>query len=96
MIEEEDSFILIFEHCDGDLYEYLEKYAPLNEEEARCLIYQMGQGYWPLHPEVHEPTNKDMREIMHRDIKPGNILLKYTPAGPVLKIGDFGCAKYVD
>ena len=60
------------------------------------MIYQMGQGYWPLHPEVHEPTNKDLREIIHRDIKPGNILLKYTPDGPILKIADFGCAKYVD
>ena len=56
----------------------------------------MGQGIWPLHPEIHDPTNKDLREIEHRDIKPENILLKYTPAGPFLKIGDFGCAKYVD
>ena len=56
----------------------------------------MGQGFWPLHPEVHDPKNKDLREIEHRDIKPENILLKYTRDGPFLKIGDFGCAKYVD
>ena len=56
----------------------------------------MAQGLQLLHPEIFQPTRKDLREIMHRDIKPGNILLKNTPDGPILKIADFGCAKYVD
>ena len=60
------------------------------------MIYQFAQGLRLLHPEIFQPTNKELREIMHRDIKPENIFLKYTPNGPVLKIGDFGCAKYVD
>jgi len=32
-------------------------------------------------------------DIIHRDIKPGNILIKNTKAGPVAKITDFGISK---
>ena len=34
-------------------------------------------------------------EITHRDIKPGNILIKFTSEGPQLKICDFGFAHFL-
>ena len=34
--------------------------------------------------------------IIHRDIKPGNILIKQTIEGPVAKITDFGISKNSD
>jgi serine/threonine protein kinase len=36
------------------------------------------------------------RGIAHRDITPGNLMLVETPAGPALRLLDFGIAKVVD
>ena len=75
--------------------EYLDKHAPLSESDARFLVYQIGQAMQALHPEVLQPTS-GLREIIHRDIKPDNFLIQETPNGPLLKLADFGYAKFVE
>lgn len=36
------------------------------------------------------------REVIHRDIKPGNVMVSMTADGPVPKVIDFGLAKVID
>ena len=87
MIQTPSNYYLIFELCNcGDLQNYLSKQAPLNEFDAQKLVYQIGQAMRQL----------NLVDIIHRDIKPQNILLHRTANGLVAKLADFGLAKYVD
>jgi serine/threonine-protein kinase HSL1 (negative regulator of Swe1 kinase) len=63
----------------GDLFDFINKYGPLNEEGAMFLFRQMMSGIDYLHS----------FNICHRDLKPENILLT---DDCVIKIADFGMA----
>ncbi|KAK6760327.1 hypothetical protein RB195_021703 [Necator americanus] len=83
---------LIMELCDGDL-EYHIKYnsnaGRLNSTNLRTLIDNIARGYKDLF---------DLK-IVHRDIKPQNILIKYVGKSKQLlsaKITDFGIARTLD
>ena len=77
---------LVFQYCsEGDLSNYL-KNRPQNktsEQEARIFTLQLIEGMDYLH------ENK----IIHRDIKPQNILLHKIDDKIILKLADFGFAK---
>ncbi|MFP4458345.1 MAG: protein kinase domain-containing protein [Candidatus Zixiibacteriota bacterium] len=64
----------------GDLMSYLRKHGPLEWEKARELLYQILNGLQQIHS----------HNIIHRDIKPGNILFadENTPL-----VADFGISK---
>jgi serine/threonine-protein kinase len=63
---------LVMEFVDGqDLWQYATARGRLPEDEAVRIIAQVAQG---LH-QAHE------RDVIHRDVKPDNILLRLT-AGP--------------
>jgi len=73
----------------GDLSVYLKKKPPLSEllEVVKGIL--RGLDY------LHTPNpNTDKKTIIHRDIKPGNILIYYNRQGkPIPKIADFNVAK---
>ena len=80
IIEIQMMIYIILEYCDsGDLRKILKK--PIIEKYAQFYFTQLVNGLKYL----------DKHEIIHRDIKPKNILL--TNNRKILKIADFGFAK---
>jgi tRNA A-37 threonylcarbamoyl transferase component Bud32 len=72
---------IVMEFCEGaTLGDLLIGHGPFPEPEARCILGQLAGAL----NFVHE------RGVVHRDLKPGNIML--TPEGRV-KLMDFGLAK---
>ena len=65
--------------------EYLKNTGALDEWTAQRFIYQLGQALKQL----------SINDIMHRDLKPQNILLDRKGADAVVKLADFGLAKYL-
>ncbi len=78
---EEGSYQIVMEYIEGEsLKRILDKWAPLPIDLALAITYQICLGLEHAHS----------KGIVHRDIKPGNVLL--TKHGRV-KITDFGLAK---
>merc|ERR1719421_334464 len=78
---------LILEYCPGgDLMMVIKKQGAQTEEQTRTYLVQLAHGLHHLR----------LRNLIHRDLKPQNLLL--SAAGPhgVLKIGDFGFARYME
>jgi serine/threonine-protein kinase ULK/ATG1 len=80
VIRLKDEVWLILEYCDsGSLKDILQR--PIKEKYAQFYFCQLANGLRYL----------DSKNIIHRDIKPQNILL--TNKRKILKIADFGFAK---
>ena len=90
---------MIFDYCNGgDLNNYSKKYKELNgtsiqEKDALLIIKGITNGLYCLH----------RNNIIHHDIKPANILLKFDTKEALekldlnhcsVKISDFGLAKF--
>uniref|UniRef100_A0A672R3K8 Serine/threonine-protein kinase pdik1l-B-like n=1 Tax=Sinocyclocheilus grahami TaxID=75366 RepID=A0A672R3K8_SINGR len=77
---------LVMEYCEGgDLSQYILSRPP----DAECnyaVLQQLGSAIAFLH----------RHGIVHRDIKPDNVLVCLTKTGPVMKVADFGLSKMVD
>lgn len=77
-------FYLVLEYCaGGDLSQFLRDRGRVPEQTARSFLTQIAAGLFVLH----------QANVLHRDLKPQNILLSDTSAEPVLKIADFGFAR---
>lgn len=77
-------FYLVLEFCaGGDLSQYLSERGRAAEVKARRFLAQIAAGLCVLHRE----------NVLHRDLKPQNILLSDCSDDPVLKIADFGFAR---
>jgi hypothetical protein len=89
------AFFLACEYCDGgSLTDLLRRRGGrLPIDEAVKIITQVLDGLAYAHsvdiPEVG-------RGIVHRDVKPDNVLLMGSGEGQVAKVGDFGLAKAFD
>lgn len=82
IIRSQNEVFIIMEYCDsGDLMTIIKK--PIKEKYAQFYFCQLANGLRYL----------DQHNIIHRDIKPKNILL--TNNRRVLKIADFGLAKKI-
>eukprot|EP01132_Coremiostelium_polycephalum_P000613 gene613-762_t len=83
-----DSFIyMVMECCEGgDFSKYIRKHKKLTEERALFFMRQLASGLRFLR----------MKDVIHRDLKPQNLLLSDSSDNPVLKIADFGFAKFID
>jgi serine/threonine protein kinase len=78
---EEGSYQMVMEFVEGEsLKEVLERWRPIQSDLALAVVHQVCRGLEHAHA----------KGIVHRDIKPGNIML--TKLG-IAKITDFGLAK---
>ncbi len=73
---------LIFDFLETDLKKYLDEYPKefLDPNEVRMFLYQMLEGVKYCHA----------KKILHRDLKPQNILIN---SNKVIKLADFGLAR---
>ena len=83
-----NSMWIIMDFCDlGDLNNFFSKYYQKIDTNVKLNIMgQMAKGVAFLHS----------KNIVHRDIKPGNVLLKQDNSCAVVKVGDFGLSKFLD
>lgn len=78
--ETKTEFCLVIEFCQGELFEILEEDKSLPEELIRSIAQQLVSALFYLH------SNR----IIHRDMKPQNILISHSG---VVKLCDFGFAR---
>ena len=74
---------LAFEYMDHDLLGLIKKKIELKNTQIKCIMKQMIEGVKYLHD----------RNIVHRDIKCGNILMSNTGE---IKLADFGLARFMN
>jgi predicted Ser/Thr protein kinase len=75
---------IVMEFCEGStLSDLLSRHGPFPEDQARRVLGQLATALQFVHD----------RGVVHRDLKPGNVML--TPTGRV-KLMDFGLAKEDD
>ena len=73
---------IVMEYAEGEtLSAYLERKGTLTEAELKALLYPLLDGLEVVH----------RADFLHRDIKPGNIVLRDVDGSPVLL--DFGAAR---
>ncbi|KAG6748286.1 hypothetical protein POTOM_048203 [Populus tomentosa] len=83
-IETEDRIFLVLEYCEGgDLAVYIQRHGKVTEAVARHFMRQLADGLQVLQE----------KHLIHRDLKPQNLLLSSNDLTPQLKIGDFGFAR---
>ncbi|XP_043924701.1 serine/threonine-protein kinase ULK1 [Protopterus annectens] len=87
-----NSVYLVMEYCNGgDLADYLHSKGTLSEDTIRLFLQQIAGAMKMLHS----------KGVIHRDLKPQNILLSYVgskksnPSNIRIKIADFGFARYL-
>lgn len=85
-IETDERIYLVLEYCEGgDLGEYIHRHGRVSEDIARHFMKQLAAGLQVLRE----------KNLVHRDLKPQNLLLSGREVTPLLKIGDFGFARYL-
>ncbi len=73
---------IVMEYAEGEtLSAHLERKGPLQEAELKAILYPLLNGLEVVHG----------ADFLHRDIKPGNIVLRDVDGSPVLL--DFGAAR---
>lgn len=84
VIRSTNNIYLILEYCNsGTLRDYLKKKGKLDERETKLILSQIIQGMDVL----------IQNNIIHRDVKPENILCHYENGEYIFKICDFGFSK---
>ncbi|MBL7494931.1 serine/threonine protein kinase [Frankia nepalensis] len=87
LVNERDALAIVMELVEGtDLREYLRREAPLPVERAARIVIDV---LWALDT-VHGAG------VVHRDVKPENVLLDERRGGPAVRLTDFGIARMVD
>jgi len=80
IVHETDQLTLVFEFCDFDLKKYLDNHnGIISSTKLKSFLYQLCLAVAFCHKQ----------RVLHRDLKPQNLLLK----DDVLKLADFGLAR---
>ena len=80
-------YYLVLEYCaGGDLARFIRTRGKIKEQPAQRFLQQLSSGLLTLH----------RLSFIHRDLKPQNILLTEDSEDAVLKIADFGFARFLD
>ncbi|PIM98920.1 MEKK [Handroanthus impetiginosus] len=87
MIEESGKIYIVLEYCKGgDLSMYLrQRQGKIPEATAKHFMQQLAEGLKVLRD----------NNLIHRDLKPQNLLLSSNGDNSILKIADFGLARYL-
>lgn len=81
-----NNIYLVLEFCGGgDLQLFIRKHKRLEESVAKSFLIQLARGLHFLHS----------KNIIHRDIKPQNLLLSEFSPNATIKFADFGFAKHL-
>lgn len=81
-----NNIYLVLEFCGGgDLQHFVRKQRRLKEDVAKNFFIQIVRGLKFLHS----------KNVIHRDIKPQNLLLSEYSPNATIKFADFGFAKYL-
>ena len=86
-LETSDCIIFELEFCAQNMMEYLRNNGELRKEPEnfKKLVLSLANALLIIHS----------NGIIHRDIKPNNIFLKFEDDLSIIKLGDFGCATYI-
>lgn len=80
-------YYLVLEYCaGGDLARFIRTHGKVKEVTAQRFLRQLSGGLLVLH----------RLSFIHRDLKPQNILLSEDSEEAILKIADFGFARFLD
>ncbi|WP_063813672.1 protein kinase domain-containing protein [Nocardia anaemiae] len=95
------TFYFVCEYCDGGSVDQLVKRSgPLAVEQAVRIAVQALEGLDYAHNVPVDWATSDFGQtaigLVHRDVKPANILLNGSRAAQVAKLADFGLAKAFD
>lgn len=81
-----ETVYIVLEYCaGGDLSQFIRRHGRMDEAHARRFMLQLARGL------------KAMRkaQLVHRDLKPQNLLISSDDMKAELKIADFGFARYI-
>ncbi|XP_008459815.2 serine/threonine-protein kinase ATG1a isoform X4 [Cucumis melo] len=93
-IQTDDSIYLILEYCaGGDLWDYINRHGKVSEAVARDLMRQLVRLICVMDMAASGLKVLQEKHLIHRDLKPQNLLLSSKEGIPLLKIGDFGFAR---
>jgi len=82
IIHDVDKLTLVFEFCDQDLKQHLDAhFGILDHNKIKWFLYQLLKGVEYCHK----------RRVLHRDLKPQNLLI--SKKDNTLKLADFGLAR---
>jgi serine/threonine protein kinase len=81
-----EATILVLELAEGDTLEKVMKPGPMSPDRAIPILAQIADGLGAIHE----------KGIVHRDIKPQNVVLTPTPRGDQARLLDFGIARLME
>ena len=81
-----EATILVLELAEGDTLEKVMRLGPMAPERAVPILAQIADGLGAIHE----------KGIVHRDIKPQNVVLTPTPRGDQARLLDFGIARLME
>jgi len=86
MSSTKDTVHIVLEYCaGGDLSQFIKRRGRIDEKSARRFMLQLASGLLAMR----------RAQLIHRDLKPQNLLLTADDLNAELKIADFGFARYV-